>query len=154
MAVSYREGCVFAVPLRNGEFTTGVVARVTAKNNGGAVLLGYFFGPKYKSVPTNEVIDSLNPCKAIKVLRFGDLSLQSGEWPVIGDIYEWKREEWALPDFVRRDDISRRAWRVSYSDDNLVQPVKEESVSPDSVLERDAMYGSGAVELLLTRLLT
>lgn len=154
MAVPYREGSVFAVPLRNGGYAVGVVARFTAeKYHGGGGLLGYFFGPKHETVPTAEVIDTLDPLKALVVLKFGDLSLLSGEWPIVGSVTDWKRENWPLPDFVRKDDISKRAWRVRYSDDNLVQPISEESAPYDSPLQEDSIAGAGFVELRLTRLL-
>jgi hypothetical protein len=45
--IKYREGDWFAVPLRNGGFAVGLVARANPK----AALLGYFFGPKTKGYP-------------------------------------------------------------------------------------------------------
>jgi len=153
MTLPYQEGSVFAVPLRNGGYALGVVARVTDEKFGGAALLGYFFGPKRASVPSRQVIDSLEPSEALKVIIFGDLSLLNGEWPIIDRVSDWRRRDWPLPDFARKDDISKRAWRVHYSDDNLLQPLSEESEPYDSSLERNTSYGAGAVELLLTRLL-
>lgn len=154
MALPYREGSVFAVPLRSGGYAVGVVARFTAeKYHGGGVLLGYFFGSKHETVPTAAVIEALDPHKALAVLKFGALSLLSGEWPIIGSVTDWKREDWSLPDFVRKDDISKRAWRVRYSDDNLVQPISEEPTPYDSPLQKDSVAGAGFVELRLTRLL-
>lgn len=151
MKFPYREGSVFALPLRAGGFAVGVVARVSADKSGG--LLGYFFAPKLTVVPGGEVVPSLQPANALKVLIFGDLSLRNGEWPVIGEIPEWRREEWPMPDFVRRDDISKKAWRVRYSDDDVCEVISEQPEPFDSTLERDSLFGAGAVELLLTRLL-
>jgi Immunity protein 26 len=147
----YREGSIFAIPLRSGGFAVGVVARKSAHHGG---LLGYFFGPKFSSVPDSGDIGVLHPDMALRVLKFGDLSLMNHEWPVIGDITNWNRKEWPLPDFVRKDDISRKAWRVRYSEDDVCQYISEHPESFDSPLERDSMFGAGAVELLLTRLLT
>jgi len=39
----YDEGSVFLIPLRDGGFARGVVARIAPKRK---VLLGYFFGPR------------------------------------------------------------------------------------------------------------
>lgn len=149
--MTVREGDVFAVPLRSGGYATGVVARVSADDSGG--LLGYFFGPKTSSVPSKDVVGSLRPDNALRILRFGDLSLLNNDWPVIGHIPNWNRGSWPMPDFVRKDDISRKAWRVRYSENNISEVVSERPEPFDSVLERDAAFGAGAVELLLTRLL-
>lgn len=43
MARNYREGSRFAVPLRQGGYAVGLVARVNPRG----VLLGYFFGPRH-----------------------------------------------------------------------------------------------------------
>lgn len=151
MTPQYHEGSVFAVPLRSGGYAVGVVARVSADNSGG--LLGYFFGPKYATVPSGDIADTLKPSNALKILRFGDLSLLNKEWPVIGMISNWRREDWPMPDFIRRDDISKKAWRVRYADDDICEVISEQPESFDSPLERAATFGAGAVELLLTRLL-
>lgn len=62
----------------------GVIARASANNSGG--LLGYFFGEKFESVPSKNVIDSLRPLDAIRVLKFGELFLLNNKWPIIGNI--------------------------------------------------------------------
>lgn len=147
----YREGSVFAIPLRSEGYAVGVIARVSSDNSGG--LLGYFFGPKLNTLPSEEIVGLLKPSNALRVLRFGDLSLLNKEWLVIGCIANWERKEWPMPDFLRKDDISKKAWRVRYSEDNVSEVISESAESFDSSLERDAAFGAGAVELLLTRLL-
>jgi hypothetical protein len=49
---NYNEGDWFAVPLREGGFAIGVIARVMPRKEG--VVLGYFFGPRRNAVPTVE----------------------------------------------------------------------------------------------------
>lgn len=151
MTTLYREGDVFALPLRAGGFAVGVIARVSVDNSGG--LLGYFFAPKFSDVPDGDIVDTLKPAKALKVLRFGDLALLHKEWPIIGEVPGWYRDEWPMPDFVRRDDILKKAWRVRYSDDDVCKVISEQPEPFDSPLERASTFGYGAVELLLTRLL-
>lgn len=146
-----KEGDVFAVPLRSGGYAVGLIARIAKNNSGG--MLGYFFYPKYHDVPSQAVIESLQPAAAIKAIIFGDLSILRGEWPVVGAISDWNRERWPMPEFIRKDDISRKAWKVKYSEDDLSTIVSEQPEAFDSPLERDAVYGAGAVELLLTKLL-
>lgn len=151
MKLPYSEGSVFAVPLRSGGFGIGVVARVAADDSGG--VLGYFFGPKYGTVPTLEAVSFLSPRQALRAVRFGDPFLVNGKWPVIGSVKNWNRDAWPMPDFVRRDELTKQAWRVRYSEDNLTQALSETPEPYDSALERDAVFGAGAVELMLTRLL-
>ena len=151
MKLPYREGTWFAVPLEQGAFAVGVVARATTK---GKVILCYFFGPRRRSVPTLAEVESLNPSDTIRVIRVGDLSLLRGEWPIIGQSLSWKRSDWPMPAFVRRSELSRKAWRVQYSDDNPNAIDREETEPYDSTLERDSVFGAGAAELVLTKVLT
>jgi hypothetical protein len=150
MKLPYREGTWFAVPLRQGGFAVGLVARATAK---GKVVLCYFFGPRHRAVPLLGELGPLKPSDAIRVVRVGDLSLIRGEWPIIGQTALWKRSDWPMPPFVRRSELSGKAWRVHHSDTdpNLID--REEPEPYDSTLETDALFGAGAAELVLTKLL-
>jgi hypothetical protein len=147
----YHEGSWFAVPLRDGEYAVGLVARMAPR---GRTILAYLFGPKRKTVPKMADVASLQPKDAIKCLQIGDLCMMNGEWPIIGESHLWERKAWPMPSFVRRDDLSKRAWRSIYSDSDPSKLEREESVPYDIELERDALYGYGAVELLMMKLLT
>lgn len=151
MKLPYCEGTWFAVPLRQGGFAVGVVARATAR---GKVILCYFFGPRRTAVPVLVEVERLRPGDAVRAVRVGDLSLLRGDWPIIGQTASWKRSEWPMPPFVRRDPLSRKAWRVYYSDTNPGARDREEPEQYKSALEDDGLFGSGAAELMLTRLLT
>jgi len=143
----YSEGAVFAVPLRNGGYARGVVARAGPE---GKVLFGHFFG--LDSVDQVN-LEGIEPGKSILSVIFGDLGLINGEWRLIGSMPNWQRGAWSMPDFVRRDPIGKRAWRVRRSD---VDPLKIESEVPvefDTDLPPNLSSGYGAVELKLTKLL-
>ena len=150
MKLPYREGTWFGVPLQEGGFAVGVVARATAK---GKVILCYFFGPRRIAVPVLDDIERLEPSDAVRVLRVGDLGLIRGEWPIIGQTTSWKRSDWPMPPFVRRDPLSRRAWRVYHSDTdpNLID--REEPEPYESALEVEGLSGSVAAETKLTKML-
>jgi hypothetical protein len=151
MKLSYSEGTWFAVPLRKGGFGVGVAARTTKK---GPVILAYLFGPKRETVPTLPELAQLDPSAAVKVARIGDLSLINGEWTILGRSSPWVRASWPNPKFLVWDGISRRAWIVQYADDNPNNLIAQESVVPGtSTLDRDIMYGAGAIEIELTELL-
>ena len=151
MKLNYSEGTWFAIPLRKGGFGVGVAARTMKK---GPVILAYLFGPKRELVPTLPEVVGLDPFAAVKVARIGDLSLINGEWPILGRSSSWLRNNWPNPKFVTWDGISRRAWIVQYADDNPNNLVSQEPVVPGTfALDRDIMYGAGAVEIELSRLL-
>ena len=150
MKLPYREGSWIGVPLRQGGFAVGVVARATNK---GKVILCYFFGPCRTKLPVMADLEGLTPSDAVSVVRVGDLSLVRGEWPIIGQSASWRRSEWPMPPFLRRDDLSHKAWRVQYSDADPNAIDYEEPAIVESKLDRDAVLGAGAAEILLTKLL-
>lgn len=150
MRLPYREGTWFSIPLRRGGLAVGVVARTTSK---GKVILCYFFGPRRAAVPTSAELERLKPTDAVRVVLVGDLSLIRGTWPIIGQTTSWKRLDWPMPEFVRRNPLSHKAWRVYRSDTDPSFIEKEEPEAYESPLESDALYGAGAAELLLTNLL-
>jgi hypothetical protein len=150
--VLYREGDIFAVPLRTSGFALGVVARMPKERK---VLLGYFFGYRFDQVPDAKDIPTLNPSDAIKVYRFGDLHLIDRKWPIISHIENWQRDNWPTPKFIRQDDLSKRAWLVSYSDENPSVVLEEEPCDFGmSGYERAALLGAGAVEIAHTKLIS
>jgi hypothetical protein len=152
MALPYSEGDCFAVRLRDGGYAIGVVARSSPI---GKVLLGYFFGPRRDRLPASNAAADLSADEAIKVCRFGDLSLWRREWPIIYRPTSWNRSEWPMPAFVRSELSTGRRWRVEY-DDGDPNHVLSEARLPSTAegLERDSVLGSGAVELQLTKLLS
>lgn len=151
MKLPYSEGSVFAVPLRAGGFGIGLVARIARDESGG--VLGYFFGPRYEAIPALREIGVLNPRQALRVVRFGDPFLLNGRWPILGRLAQWDRSMWPMPEFVRKDDLTKTASRVRYSEENLTQALSETPEPYDSGLERAAIFGAGAVELMVTKLL-
>jgi hypothetical protein len=151
MKVNYGEGTWFAVPLRNGGFAVGLVARATQK---GPHVLAYLFGPKRESIPAFAEVSRLGNASAIKIARIGDLNLINGKWAIIGHARDFDRSAWPFPRFVRSEEIARRAWVVEYADDDPGRVIAEVPVAyGTSTLDRDAAFGAGAVELMLTKLL-
>jgi hypothetical protein len=147
----YKEGDVFAVPLGDGSFGIGLVARAPKR---GRILLGYFFGNRFTHVPAEQELPELTPQNALKVIRFGDLSLFESEWPNITHLVNFNRADWPIPKFVRRNPFSQRGWLVTYDDNDPSAQVEE--VLGDfgtSEYETDELYGAGAVEFMLAEVL-
>ncbi len=142
MKLPYSEGSAFFVPLPDGGSARGVVARMAPK---GKILLGYFFGPRLDQ-GADPALEHLNAKDAILCVRFGDLGLIDGHWPILGNLPVWKRSEWPMPDFVRRDPLGRlKPKLVKYADDDPGQPTSEHPIDDDAELaaELDVGVSSG-----------
>jgi hypothetical protein len=149
--VKYREGDWFAVPLRDGGFGVGVIARANPK----AVLLGYFFGPRRSEVPSLDDVAVLKPGDAVLVRKFGHLGIVEGKWPLLGRLDDWDRRDWPTPVFVRYEELTGRSFRVFCDDDNPNRVLREEQVAPGEAEQapKDGLMGAGFAEGALTRLL-
>ena len=151
VSVPYSEGDLFAVPLDGGGYGVGTVARM----NGDGAVTGYFFGPRRDDVPSREEVEGLTAEGAILVQTFGDLGLMSGSWPIVGRLPGWRREDWRMPAFGRRDALTGRCFRVEYADDDPNSMPHEVEISAQECeqLPEDGAAGSGFIEARLSRLL-
>ena len=146
----YREGDLFAVPLTFGGYAIGVAARA---NRRGAVL-GYFFGGWYESVPDADDVGQLTPSRAVLAQVFGDLGLVRGSWRVIAPLPGRRREDWPMPAFGRREELTGRCIRVEYSDDDPNSSPREIPVAAEECdrLPEDGAAGYRFVEAKLSTL--
>lgn len=147
----YQEGDYFAVPLRNGAFARGRVARVGRSG----VLLGYFFGPPLNALPSEEDHTQLLPADAVLIGPFGDLGLTKGRWPILRTGDSWVREQWQCSHFLRYEELTGRNFLVEYFDDDPSKMMSEQEVSREAVgtFPKDGMMGAGFVEAKLTLVL-
>jgi len=151
MRLPYTEGTWFIVPLSPSGYATGVVVRVS---KGGRIFLGYFFGPRLRDKPILDQVCDLRPNDAVGVWRVGDLALIEGRWEILGKAPSWDRDEWLVPQFVRRDLLRPRAWQVTYADNDMNVIEREIEITPGNAeYEVDAVRGCGAVEIVLSALL-
>lgn len=147
----YKEGTWFGVPLRKGGYAVGLVARHSRE---GVTVLAHFFGPKRERLPTLDEMTELRPEQASLVCIVGDLGLINGSWPIIGESAHWVREAWPVPAFTSRDDLTKTAWRVRYSDEDPAIELSRERIGYEPGLpDTDGSYGAGAAEKLLSHLL-
>jgi hypothetical protein len=150
MKPSYPDGSVFLVPLKDDGFARGVVARSAP---GGKLLLGYFFGPRLTSVSEAD-LSGLEPGNAILRLRFGDLGLFKGLWPVVDKLPDWNPAKWRMPDAVRRDPLGIvKPVLVRYDDGDPSKILSEVTLENDNDLPNDGLAGYGFVEAKLSMLL-
>lgn len=146
--VSFREGDWFAVPLREGGYAIGVIARASR----GGVLFGYFFGPRRDAVPTLADAQGLVPDDHVLVGKFGYLGLRQGKWPVLGRFDNWSRDTWPMPAFVRYERLTGRSFEVVYDDADPNRLVRERQIAPGPAEQgpKDGLMDAEFVEAVLT----
>lgn len=154
--IKYSEGQWFAVPLKDGGYALGIIARGSYKTKGG---LGYFFGPRYETIPDGKETWRKRPSDAVLIAWFGDLGIIWGKWPLIPSTRPFRREEWPVPKFRRTDALKpEKGWLVEYSQEvgGIPAPIRETYCDAKSLmgLFEDGDYGYEAIEIVLTRLLS
>jgi hypothetical protein len=149
--VNYREGDWFAVPLRDGGYAVGLIARANLRG----ALLGYFFGPRRPEIPQLQDVSGLRPGDAVLVRKFGHLGIVHANWPLLGRLNGWERRDWPTPVFVRYEELTGRSFHVFYDDDDPNRVLREEQVAPGEAEQapKDGLMGAGFTEAILTRLL-
>lgn len=146
----FGEGDWFAVPLRDGGFGVGLIARAKS-----SILVGYFFGPKRETIPTLSDVASLRTSGAVLVARFGYLGLKEGNWPVLGRHEAWNAKQWPMPVFVRYEELTGRSFNVFYDGTDPNRLLAEEQIPPGLAEQGPSndLFGAGSLEIRLTRLL-
>jgi hypothetical protein len=147
--LNYSEGTCVLVPVEDGGYARGVIARYDGKGR----VFGYFFGPKYAAMEQATMI-GLYAKDAVLVGKFGDLGLINNEWSILGQLPGWRREDWPMPPLIRVDDDRRHAW-LSFYDERTFKFIREEKVDPALVSQypEDGLMGSEAVGIYLSKLL-
>ena len=144
----YGLGTRFWVPLRDGGFARGIVARMNEKG----VIFAYFFGPKVVDSGSWDLAGPATLESCVLRGQVGGLGLINGEWKIEAPIPSWTIEAWPMPPFVRQDSDGQVL--VSSYDDRI--QYQSERVGSGTDLERlpkDVLMGYGSAEVKLTKML-
>lgn len=140
-------GVVFAIPTTKQEYLTGIVVR--EKKN---VLLCYFFGTIYNTIPESDKINIIINDKLLYVKQVSNMGLKDGSWEGIGRI-NINKEEWVIPCFFKQDILTKKFYFVEL-DENLNEIVKEQITEEESKgMYADGLAGSVFMERFLSKLL-
>ena len=147
----YNEGDWIAIPLPQGGWAAGVIARVQQ----GHTLLGYFFGVAFDQIPGVEEISYFTPSQAILIRMFSDLGIRQQRWKIIGPSETWNRNLWPMTAFVHYDLLNGRPYKREYSDSGDGIFVKETACDEMTAksLPEDGLSGARALEIRLGKLL-
>jgi hypothetical protein len=112
-------------------------------------------GSTYSDVPAAAELSRLQRGDALWVSAFGDLGLIREKWPVIGPLPSWRREDWPVPMFGRKELLTGRLLGVTYPDERLDALPREVEIPRDQfeALPEDGLAGAEFVRLRLKRLL-
>jgi hypothetical protein len=119
------------------------------------VVLGYFFCTSLGKDEAKQLatIDGLSPSKADLVARCSDLALIGGQWPIVGHVSAWRREDWRMPQFIRKDLLgAMKPVIVTYSDNDPGAVQSETFVDDPPDLAPDRMSGYKAIETRLHKI--
>src|ERR1700741_1773687 len=119
--VPYRVGTWFAVPLRDGRYAAGRLARTDPRG----ILLGYFFGPARADPPACAEVTANRAEDAIWVQRFGHLGLLHGTWPILCSDEVEDRSAWPIPEFAHKDSLIPDRWVARRYDENTLAYIGE-----------------------------
>jgi hypothetical protein len=149
----YAEGDWFGVPLPSGGWAVGVAARCEPGEAG--TVLGYFFGPRRTELPTPADLENVHADETILVAIFGDLGLIEESWPRLGSHSRWIRTEWTMPAFGRESALSDAYWKIHYDPEDPAVEREQTRITRTEFdrLPADGLYGAGAIEETLERLL-
>ena len=117
------------------------------------MLLGYFFGARL-TAQSEAVLSQLEASDAVLSLRFGDLGLFKGIWPIIGKLPSWDPAKWPMPNAVRRDPLGKiKPILIRYDDNDPSEILSEAVLERDNGLPAEGLAGYGFVEAILSKLL-
>jgi len=124
--VKFSEGDVFLVPLIQGGFAVGLIARRTAKGDG---VLAYIFKEIVSNLGPLEMGRIVSKDMVADVVDVGVQSLNSGDWPVVGRLSEWRRSDWPVPLFrYQAGQISKRSQEDYQKEIEIIREVGFEDV--------------------------
>ena len=131
--IRYREGDVFAVPVRDG-WAQALIARVAPL---GVPPLVYAFGDWAPSIDELPQLETLTASEAIFRGLIGDAELKAGIWPIRGRHPSFDRKDWPVPTFLNTaakpykvqeytDDLERiRPWRDLRPDEDSTHMLRD-----------------------------
>lgn len=145
------EGMVFGVPLEEGGYSPGVVARYFRVNR---ILLGYFY-PRVNDGGENHInVGDLRPEHSIAQFLSVDDEYRSGRWPIWGKIPNWSRENWPLPFFIKDFPLGEGSFVIQLEDFNPFEELSRRLVrDPPKNLPCYSFISGNTTEFKLSRLL-
>ena len=144
-------GDLFAVPLSPGGYAVGILARARPR---GKVVLAYFFGPRWDTVPELGDVMSVRAESSVLIALVSTLGLKDGSWQIVGQQTPFDPAAWPMPRFASVDPITGKTWEISCSErDPMVEVGRRVVDGSGERLPSDGLLGHVLVERRLSTLL-
>ena len=139
--VKTKEGDLFVVPLIQGGYALGLIARQFKK-----IVLGYFFAKVYPQVPESVIGSDLKVEKIIFIGKFSSLAFEDGNWPLVkAENFVFNRDEWVIPVFKMQHPLTEEYFAVIY-DETLLNEKRYKITKEDA--DKLFKYGLNGYENL------
>jgi hypothetical protein len=139
---AYREGDWFTVPLGEGAWALGRIAREAS-----GIVFAYFFAPALERPATLEDARGLTAAGSLTQMLVSHLDLRDGAWPVLGQ-EEWDPADWPMVEFERVMEVGggERLFAIVWDERTLNDEVEARPLPPEEAgnRPRDVLSGSGA----------
>ena len=119
------EGQGLCIPLNDGTFALGIIAR----ENPNKAILGYFLPRRFAQKPTSVTADFRLDLYWIHI--FGIPRTGKKDWETIPLAGVWDRDRWPVPPFSAYSEEDDMASLFYYNDTDLLTPVRTERCSPE-----------------------
>ena len=138
---NYEEGDWFAIPLNQGGYSLGRIARIGSR---GGVLLGFFYKTYYHIPPPLDAYAGLTPDAVVLIQHFCNPGLRDLTWPVLAKSPLWNRADWSWTEFGYIDAVDpNQAFRRTYDPNDPFTMISQQQITPIAAkrLPKDGLGG-------------
>lgn len=143
------EGSIFLVPLLNGGYTLGLVARHYKHGT-----LFYFFKEKYATKIEKIPIEAIRKDNILWVKQGGDGAFIKHTWPILGVLPKWDKDEWPIPVFKTKDIL--KGFPIAVFLDERLEEIDRKRITEKEAKQikwKNGIAGTGYIEEELSELL-
>ncbi|MBS4063776.1 MAG: hypothetical protein KGZ74_04410 [Chitinophagaceae bacterium] len=105
--IKLKEGDFFSIPLTQGGYGIGLVAREYR-----TITLGYFFDIIYQNIPEKINDRDIRNWRIALIGIFSSLGIKNGEWPLLKTDFIFNKEEWPIPIFKTQEPLTEKYFAV------------------------------------------
>jgi Immunity protein 26 len=147
------EGEAFAVPMQDGRYAIGVIARVETKRPRKPYgIYVYFFAPYNSKERLHKCLPRLTAKNYVARLNTSALDIYDGIWTRIGMLPEWNKPDWPFPEFYVQNDFTKKFFKRVLSETDLISYAQQYPIDEIKDLEEDTLHGSESASNEVLRL--
>jgi hypothetical protein len=125
LRVKSKNGDLFIVCKEGRRIGLGLIAR----GDGRPCRLGYFFPLELYDDASDKQNLKLTTKQSVLVMKFGDLEIINGNWPIVGHLKDFSFAAWPMPKFERFMPGSKQRIITEYDEERLERYIFESEES-------------------------